>query len=124
MIVSTKQIYSCYPPPSYFQVIIFIIPPMFVLLGLHALRFRGNNVNEYGIFVGPSQSLTSFSVCFWIKATEDSDNSILSYAYRFGGTYVSNGLLFYLMPYLTILFYPFGDGSDNDIMYVQIYFIF
>ncbi|CAB4011467.1 Angiopoietin-related 7, partial [Paramuricea clavata] len=73
-----------------------------------ALRFRGNNIIEYGIFVRPSQPLNYFSACSWIKTTEDSDKAILSYAYEFDGTEVSNGLLIFLNPYLRIYFKPVG----------------
>jgi hypothetical protein len=92
---------------------------MFFLSGVDALRFRGNNTNEYGIFVGPSQSLTSFAACFWMKTTEDSDKSILSYSYRFNGTEPAhgNGILIYLEPDLRIIFEPFGTDSSRTIRY-------
>jgi hypothetical protein len=87
---------------------------MFVLSGVDALRFRGNNIDEYGIFVGPSQSLTSFSVCFWMStSTKDSFKSVLSYAYTFDGRDVYNGVLIFFKPDLSIIFYPFdADPSE------------
>jgi hypothetical protein len=91
---------------------------MFFLSGADALRFRGNNINEYGIFVGPSQSLTSFSVCFWMNtSTKDSDKSVLSYAYTFHEGDVDNGLLIYFNPDLWIIFHPFDDVMEKYIRY-------
>jgi hypothetical protein len=98
---------------------------MFVLSGVDALRFRGNNINEYGIFVGPTQSLTAFAVSFWMNtSTKDSDKSVLSYAYTFRGEYVDNGLLIYFNPDLTIIFHAFVDVTEKYIRYFKAFFLY
>ncbi|CAB3997803.1 Sushi, von Willebrand factor type A, EGF and pentraxin domain-containing 1, partial [Paramuricea clavata] len=72
-----------------------------------ALRFRGNNIEEFGIFNGASESLTSLAACLWMNTTEDSDQKLLSYAYRD----VTNGLVIWLKPNLIIIFNPESGNS-------------
>jgi hypothetical protein len=80
---------------------------MFVLSGVDALRLRGNNVEEFGIFNEASESLTSFAACLWMNTTDDSDQKMLSYAYPS----VPNGLLIWLKPNLTVIFKPTSQSS-------------
>jgi hypothetical protein len=80
---------------------------MFVLSGVDALRFRGNNVEEFGIFNEASESLTSFGACLWMNTTDDSEQNMLSYAYAS----VSNGLMIRLKPNLTVRFNPTSHSS-------------
>ena len=86
---------------------------MFMLSGVDALRFRGNNVEEYGIFDGVNNSLTSFSACVWISTTDNHRQHILSYAYKLNGRDFDNGLLIMLHNDLWIRFDPLGAAMKT-----------
>ena len=74
-----------------------------------AYRFRGNNIEEYGIVnYGPVESLTSFTVSFWVNIGDNSAGAILSYAY---GKSISNGLLVEMSSGLTF-YYTLAPNID------------
>ena len=90
-----------------------------MLSGVDALRFRGNNIKEYGIFNGASETLTSFSACLWMKTTEDSDKKMLSYAYGD----VANGLVIWLDSKLKIIFDPESGRSVQERYEIWLYLL-
>jgi hypothetical protein len=92
---------------------------MFVLSGVDALRFRGNNIEEFGIFNGSSETLTSFSACLWMKTTDNSDQKMLSYAYG----NVANGLVIWLDPKLIIIFDPEPDKRVQERYEIWLYLL-
>jgi hypothetical protein len=90
-----------------------------MLSGVDALRFRGNNIKEYGIFNGASETLTSFSACLWMKTTEGSNKKMLSYAYG----NVANGLVIWLNPNLIIIFNPAPANSVEKRYEIWLYLL-
>ena len=70
---------------------------------MEAYRFHGNNIEEYGIANGPAESLTSFTVSFWVNISDDTlVGSVLSYAYECAReNNCDNGLYIQLKPKLT-----------------------
>ena len=81
-------------------------------LGAEAYRFHGNNIEEHGIANGPAESLTSFTVGFWVNITDDSAGAILSYAYECDGD-CTNGFLIEMSSGLTLYYFEEPYVKDD-----------
>ena len=77
-----------------------------------ALRFHGNNIEQYGIFNGSTKSLFNFTVSVWVNPEHSNAMEILSYAYD----NVQNGLLISFQEgKLVVIFTPKSKKNQERI---------